>query len=193
VTSGYPNDMVRKGKRLLPACLQVEEEFVQTFTFFCSRLGISRTAAEVLAVIFMATGCGLTVSADDISQTLSVARSTLSGALAELESAGLIMSSTESGSRRLLYQSYKDAWEFYRAVLRRRELLEIDRTLQMIRSARAKMEQKKHAKSAVVQARNFEDLMGRLYTWLERISVLSADDLRQYVSNAGIQLQGTIK
>lgn len=184
--------MAKKQKR--PATpLQIEEEFVQTFTFFCSRLGISRTAAQVLAVIFLATGSDMSVSADDIVRILSIARSTLSGAVAELEAAGLIMSSTEPGSKRLLYRSYKDAWEFYRAVLRRREVLEIDRTLQMIRAAREKMEQCKHSKPAMVQVNNFEDLMTRLHAWLAGISGLSASQLRKYVSEAAIQLPSAPK
>ncbi len=73
------------------------------------------------------------ITAADMAQILGVSRATIGNALAELESGSLVVRSTAPGSKRAHYRTFRDAWDFYHAVLQQRRLRAVDQSLHLLR------------------------------------------------------------
>jgi DNA-binding transcriptional regulator GbsR (MarR family) len=94
-----------------------------------TRWGINRTVAQVHALLFLSP---VPIPADEISATLSVARSNVSTSLRELQGWGIVRVVHVLGDRRDHFESIKDVWEIFRIVSEERKRREIDPTLKVI-------------------------------------------------------------
>jgi DNA-binding transcriptional regulator GbsR (MarR family) len=94
-----------------------------------TRWGINRTVAQVHALLFISPK---PLNAEDIMETLGVARSNVSTSLKELQSWGIIKLVHNMGDKRDHFESMKDVWELFRVVLNERKRREIDPTTQML-------------------------------------------------------------
>src|SRR6267154_5172129 len=112
-----------------------------------TRWGINRTVAQIHALLFLSPR---PVHAEEIAQTLNVARSNVSTSLKELQSWGIVKLVHVLGDKRDHFESMKDVWEMFRVVLDERKKREIDPTLNMLRSCVAESEK---AKDTYTQAR----------------------------------------
>lgn len=97
-----------------------------------TRWGINRTVAQVHALLYVAPK---SLTAEEISTTLSVARSNVSTSLKELQNWGLVKIVHVLGDRRDHFESMKDVWEMFQVVMNERKKREIDPTLQVLRDA----------------------------------------------------------
>ncbi|MBM3829972.1 MAG: MarR family transcriptional regulator, partial [Verrucomicrobia bacterium] len=95
-----------------------------------TRWGINRTVAQLHALLFISPR---PLHAEDISDTLQVARSNVSTSLKELQAWGIIRRVHMMGDSRDHYESMKDVWEMFRVVLDERKKREIDPTLTVLR------------------------------------------------------------
>ncbi len=96
-----------------------------------TRWGINRTVAQIHALLFIsATG---PLQAEEIVETLAVARSNVSTSLKELQGWGIVKMVHVLGDKRDHFESMKDVWELFRVVLDERKRREIDPTLLMLR------------------------------------------------------------
>jgi DNA-binding transcriptional regulator GbsR (MarR family) len=95
-----------------------------------TRWGINRTVAQIHALLFVSPK---PLTAEEIAETLSVARSNVSTSLKELQGWGIIRIVHNMGDRRDHFESIKDVWELYRQVMDERKRREIDPTLTMLR------------------------------------------------------------
>jgi DNA-binding transcriptional regulator GbsR (MarR family) len=102
-----------------------------------SRWGVNRTVAQIQALLYLSPS---PLDAEEISQTLSVARSNVSNSLKELQNWGLIRVTHVMGDRRDHFESLKDVWEIYRIVLDVRKQRELDPTLDLLRECMADLE-----------------------------------------------------
>jgi DNA-binding transcriptional regulator GbsR (MarR family) len=118
----YQNDM----KELSP----VEQKFVLHWGEMGTRWGINRTVAQIHALLFIAPG---PLPAEEIAETLAVARSNVSNSLKELQSWGIIKLVHVLGDKRDHFESLKDVWEMFRIVLDERKRREIDPTVSLLR------------------------------------------------------------
>ena len=75
--------------------------------------------------------------ADEIAETLNVARSNVSTSIRELESWGIVRPVHVLGERREHYESMKDVWEMFRLIVDHRKRREVDPTLQLLRGCLA--------------------------------------------------------
>src|SRR5262249_46365254 len=96
-----------------------------------TRWGINRTVAQTHALLFLSPK---PLAADEIAETLAVARSNVSTSIRELESWGIIRPVHVLGERREHYESLKDVWEMFRIIVEQRKRREIDPTLQVLRN-----------------------------------------------------------
>lgn len=117
-----------------------------------TRWGVNRTVAQIHALLFLANQ---PLPAEDIADTLGVARSNVSTSLKELQSWGLVRISHLAGDRRDHFVALQDVWEIFRVIMEERKRREIDPTLTVLRdcamdadndvdleaATRAKMEQ----------------------------------------------------
>jgi DNA-binding transcriptional regulator GbsR (MarR family) len=94
--------------------------------------GVNRTVAQVYALLYLSPE---PLTADEISETLAMARSTVSTGLHELQTWGLVKVVHVLGDRRDHFQSMSDVWEMFRAIIKQRKSREIDPLLAMLRES----------------------------------------------------------
>ena len=114
----------------MTALTPVQEKFVLHWGEMGARWGINRTVAQVHALLFISPK---PLHAEDIAQTLSVARSNVSTSLRELQNWGIVKVVHVMGDRRDHFESMKDVWEMFRQVLDQRKKREIDPTVALLR------------------------------------------------------------
>lgn len=102
-----------------------------------TRWGINRTVAQIHALLFLSPK---PLPADEIAETLNVARSNVSTSIRELESWGIVRPVHVLGERREHYASMKDVWEMFRLIVEQRKRREVDPTLQLLRGCLAELE-----------------------------------------------------
>jgi DNA-binding transcriptional regulator GbsR (MarR family) len=110
----------------------VQERFVLHWGEMGTRWGINRTVAQIHALLYLAPRA---LNAEEISATLSVARSNVSTSLRELLSWGIIRTVRVLGDRRVHFESLQDVWEMFRRVLEGRKKREMDPTVAVLREA----------------------------------------------------------
>lgn len=106
------------------------QKFIVHWGEMGERWGINRTVAQIHALLYLSPE---PLNAEQISQTLSVARSTVSAGLRELQSWGLINIVHHLGDRTDYFEAMSDVWEMFRVIVERRKRLELDPTLEVLR------------------------------------------------------------
>src|SRR5687767_4605219 len=112
--------------------------------------------------------------AEEIAETLSVARSNVSNSLRELQNWRIVKTVHVLGERRDHFESMKDVWEMFRVILDERKKRETDPTLALLRECVA--EAKKpgqadaHAKERLAEMLSFFESMT---TWYEQTRKMS--------------------
>jgi DNA-binding transcriptional regulator GbsR (MarR family) len=114
-----------------------------------TRWGINRTVAQIHALLYLSPR---PLHAEEIAETLSVARSNVSTSLKELQSWGIVKLVHVMGDKRDHFESMKDVWEMFRIVLDERKRREIDPTLAVLRDCIVEAEKDK-ATSEYVEER----------------------------------------
>src|SRR6201987_1828861 len=109
----------------------IQQNFILHWGEMGTRWGINRTVAQIHALLFLSPK---PLNAEEIAQTLSVARSNVSTSLKELQGWGIVKLVHVLGDKRDHFESMKDAWEMFRMVLDERKKREIDPTLNMLRT-----------------------------------------------------------
>lgn len=118
----------------------VQQKFILHWGEMGTRWGINRTVAQIHALIYMSPR---PLPAEEIADTLAVARSNVSNSLKELQGWGIIKRIHVLGDSRDHFESMKDVWEMFRVVLDERKKREIDPTLRMLKECLAEAEKDK--------------------------------------------------
>lgn len=107
----------------------VAQKFILHWGEMGTRWGINRTVAQVHALLFLSPQ---PLPADEIAETLAVARSNVSTSLRELQGWRIVRVVHVLGDRRDHFESIKDVWEIFRTVSEERKRREIDPTLRVL-------------------------------------------------------------
>jgi DNA-binding transcriptional regulator GbsR (MarR family) len=108
----------------------VMQKFVLHWGEMGSRWGVNRTVAQIHALLYLAKE---PLTAEDITETLGVARSNVSTSLRELQSWGLVKVVHILGDRRDHFESMKDVWDIFLVIAEQRKRRELDPTLTTLR------------------------------------------------------------
>src|SRR5437016_7023117 len=114
----------------------VEQKFILHWGEMGTRWGINRTVAQVHALLFVSPK---PLHAEEIANTLAVARSNVSNSLRELQGWGVVRVTHILGDRRDHFESVKDVWEIFRIVAEERKRREIDPTLRVLQECVAEL------------------------------------------------------
>jgi len=106
------------------------QKFILHWGEMGSSWGINRTVAQIYAMLYITPQ---PLTADEICDTLSLARSTVSTGLRELLSWGVIRVVHVLGDRRDHFETMNDIWEMFRVILKVRKSREFDPTLVILR------------------------------------------------------------
>jgi DNA-binding transcriptional regulator GbsR (MarR family) len=112
------------------------EKLVLHWGEMASRWGISRTAAQIHALLYFS---GKQLTADDLVGALGVARSHVSTSLRQLQTWGVVNVVHQLGERRDRFESIKDVWQVFEVLLDERKRREMDPTLKALRETAAQM------------------------------------------------------
>src|SRR5438270_9073036 len=104
-----------------------------------TRWGINRTVAQIHALLFLSPK---PLAADNIAETLTIARSNVSTSVRELESWGLVRPVHVLGDRREHYETLKDVGEMFRIIVEQRKRRELDPTIQLLQRCLRELEAK---------------------------------------------------
>ena len=140
--------------------------------------GISRSVAQIHALLYVV---GRPMTADEIVETLDIARSNVGTGLKELQAWGLVKVRQKLGDRRDYFETFDDVWESFRVIIKARKHREIEPSIQAIRecAVEARAKTSKVSPEAVERLSamlNFVELMD---AWGERAAKLSPKNLRR--------------
>ncbi len=106
------------------------EKFVLHWGEMGSRWGINRTMAQIHALLYLSER---PLHAEEICETLGVARSHVSNSLRELQGWGIVRLTHVLGDRRDHFESMTDVWDMFLRILDERKKRECDPTLALLR------------------------------------------------------------
>ena len=102
-----------------------------------SRWGMNRSVAQIHALLYLAER---PLNADEICETLGIARSNVSNGLKELMAWDLVQVAHVLGDRRDFFTAQHDTWEVIRVIIEGRKRREIDPTLALLRECATALE-----------------------------------------------------
>ena len=112
----------------------ISERFVLHWGEMGSRWGVNRTVAQIHALLYLAAR---PMDAEEITNTLGVARSNVSNSLKELQSWNLVKVVHLRGDRRDHFETSTDVWELFKLIVAGRRQREIDPTISALRDCLA--------------------------------------------------------
>ena len=141
------------------------EKFITHWGEMGTRWGINRTMAQVHALLYLSDK---PLAADEIQETLGVARSNVSNCLKELQGWGIVHMQHVLGDRRDHFTTEKDVWQLYSTILEERKKREIDPTLAMLKDCLAELEQNPEQDPGVHQRlKDMHDFMTTMVSWYQ--------------------------
>jgi DNA-binding transcriptional regulator GbsR (MarR family) len=154
-----------------------------------TRWGVNRTVAQIHALLYLSSD---PLHAEDIAETLGVARSNVSTSLKELQSWGLVKITHVLGDRRDHFQSQKELWDIFLAIIEERKKREIDPTLTMLRECVLESEQDNKTSDEVKKRiHNTLEFMELLTGWYDQMKKLPQPTLVK-IMKLGAKVQNLI-
>lgn len=108
----------------------VTEKFILHWGEMGTLWGVNRTVSQIHALLYIA---GKPMHAEEIAETLNVARSNVSNSLRELQNWKLVRVAHVMGDRRAHFETSLDVWELFRTVVRERKERELVPTIETLR------------------------------------------------------------
>ena len=141
-----------------------------------TRWGINRTVAQVHALLFVSER---PLHAEEIAETLEVARSNVSVSLRELTAWGLVRLVHVLGNRRDHFEALGDVWAMSQAIFEQRRRREVDPTLTALRECVAEAEAAKdaHARERLAEMLDFLELT---LSWFEQVRRMPRQTLKRF-------------
>jgi DNA-binding transcriptional regulator GbsR (MarR family) len=160
----------------------ITERFVLHWGEMGSRWGVNRTVAQIHALLFVH---GEPLTAEDIADTLNVARSNVSNSLRELMNWNLIRATHIMGDRRDFFETSGDVWELMRVIVRERKLREFDPTVSMLAQAVADPDLVKEPAERQRRIKETHALMNSLSVWTDDMLKLEPSFLMKLMRLGG--------
>jgi DNA-binding transcriptional regulator GbsR (MarR family) len=158
-------------------------EFILHWGEMGNRWGVNRTVAQVHALLYLSAE---PLTAEDIAEALSVARSNVSTSLHELQNWQLVRATHQLGDRRDFFSTSHDVWQLFLTVLQQRVEREIEPTI----AALGRLAAEAHAeKQPEVTARiaSMYAFLQEIHGWYQQMNRLPPSTLRSLVSlGAGV-------
>src|ERR1700737_108411 len=159
----------------------VAQKFILHWGEMGTRWGVNRTVAQVHALLYISPR---PLNAEDIVETLDVARSHLSTSRKELQGWGIGRLVHVVGDKRDHFESMKDVWEMFRVVMDERKKREFDPTMRMLHECIAEAAKDKATDEYT------EERLRELYKFFETTSALYVQ-VRRWPTAAMFKLMKT--
>ena len=146
------------------------QKFILHWGEMGSRWGVNRTVSQIHGLLYLAER---PMHAEEIAETLVVARSNVSTSLKELQSWGLVSITHLLGDRRDHYVALQDIYEIFRVIVEQRKRREVDPTVSVLRDCVLQAD----AATPPAVLKKIEDVLGfteTLNEWYEEMKKLQA-------------------
>lgn len=167
----------------------IAERFILHWGEMGSRWGVNRTVAQIHALLYL---FGRPVAADEIADTLGVARSNVSTSLKELQSWRLAKVVHVMGDRRDHFETSTDIWELFKLIVEGRRQREIDPTLTMLRDSLISPEIANESTETEQRIRATLEFLETLTTWSDEMLRLKPETLMKTLG-MGAKISRTVR
>ena len=148
-----------------------------------SRWGVNRTVAQVHALLYLSEQ---PLTAEEIAESLSVARSNVSTSLRELQNWRLVQAAHQIGDRREFFSTSHDVWQLFLTVLQQRVEREIEPTIALLGRLKAEAGAEKQPEVAARIA-GMHAFLQEMHGWYGEMTKLPPNTLRSLMKlGAGI-------
>ena len=152
----------------------ISKRFILHWGEMGSRWGVNRTVAQVHALLYIS---GKALHAEEIAETLGVARSNVSNSLKELQSWKLVRVQHEMGDRRDYFDTSTDVWELFKLIVEGRRQREIDPTITVLQECLDSPELKLEGEGAKQRIQDTLNFIEVLTTWSDEMLRLKPETL----------------
>jgi DNA-binding transcriptional regulator GbsR (MarR family) len=169
-------EITDRPRKLPPAV----EEIVLRWGDLGGQWGVNRSVAQIQALLFLSDG---PLTAEDIAETLGMARSNVSNSLKELMAWKLIHRTPVLGDRRDHYVAETDLWQMATKVAQGRKAREIDPMVAAIREAMAHLEDDAAGVSPLVKnrLRSMHDFASTVDGWYQQMLQVPPETLMRLI------------
>jgi DNA-binding transcriptional regulator GbsR (MarR family) len=166
----------------------VQQKFVLHWGEMGTRWGINRTVAQIHALLYISPN---PLHAEEIAETLNVARSNVSTSLKELQSWRIVKLVHVLGDKRDHFESMKNVWEMFRIVLDERKRREIDPTIAMLEECVAEAGKSKDSdKQTEERLRELHRFLETTTAWYTQVAKLPPSALEKFLKAGDRILKG---
>ena len=165
----------------------VMEKYILHWGEMGTRWGVNRTVAQIHALLFLSS---TPLNAEEITETLGVARSNVSTSIKELQAWKLVKVVHLLGDRRDHFETMKDPWELFYTIMEGRKQRELDPTMSVLRECVLESDEDKQTPTEVKERmKDVLDFMETLDTWHGQIKSLPKPTLQKLIK-LGAKVQG---
>jgi DNA-binding transcriptional regulator GbsR (MarR family) len=155
-------------------------EFILHWGEMGTRWGVNRTVAQVHALLYLSPE---PLTAEEIADQLSVARSNVSTSLKELQNWDLVQIDSRIGDRRDYFHTSSDVWTLFLAVVEQRVEREILPTMNMLRRCATDARAARPAQPMVAaRIAAMQVFLEELHGWYTQIKKLPPATLHSLIS-----------
>lgn len=172
------------GMKLSP----IAERFILHWGEMGTKWGVNRTVAQIHALLYF---YGRPMHAEEITETLSVARSNVSNCLKELQNWKLIQVVHIIGDRRDYFSTSTDAWELMRTVVHERKVREFNPVVQALQECLEDPIAAEEDPAAMKRIQDTLVLMKTTSGWADEMIKLKPETLAQ-VMRLGAKIQNLL-
>ena len=163
----------------------ISEKFILHWGEMGSRWGVNRTVGQIHALLYLAEQ---PLHADEICETLSIARSNVSTSLKELMDWGLVRVVHVIGERRDHFEALHDIWDIFRVIAQGRRRREIDPTLNMMRNTLMDPAFSKESATTRARIQQVHDFLDSSTVWVDEMHRLDPATLMK-IMKLGSRIQ----
>ena len=169
----------------------VMQKFILRWGEMGNAWGVNRTVAQIYALLYLSA---TPLTAEEISDTLAVARSTVSTGLHELQGWGIVKIVHVLGDRRDHFEAMSDVWEMFRAILRERKNRELDPLLATLRESVAEVSKEDaHVQDKLQTMLNSLEAVTTVYAQIDQMPTDTLVRIAKLGNNFGKVLAKVIK
>jgi DNA-binding transcriptional regulator GbsR (MarR family) len=139
-----------------------------------ARWGVNRTVSQIHALLYIQ---GRPMHAEEIAETLGVARSNVSNSLRELQGWNLIRLVHLAGDRRDHFETSTQVWELVRTIVKERQKREIHPTIEVLRELLADPAISREPAAAKLRLQETLELLETLTSWSDEMLKLDTETL----------------
>ena len=156
------------------------KEFILHWGEMGTRWGVNRTVAQVHALLYLSPE---PLTAEDIADALSVARSNVSTSLKELQNWNLVQTDSRMGDRRDYFRTSADVWTLFLTVVDQRVEREIIPTMNMLQRLVVQARAERPAQPVITARITAMQLfLEELHGWYAQIKKLPPARLHSLIS-----------